>query len=329
MDLSFYSFLFINILIITLLFKNADIISKKIGLNKKQDDQTPLVGGLGIFIFFILFNFYLFYFQKQLVIDYQFNILILISIIFIIGFFDDVFQLSYIKRLIFIYLIFVIFLKFTNFYIIDQLYFESINKTVLLGNFALYITPFFILLLLNSLNMADGINGNSGIIIISYLYLLYENNINLNLLVLSIIIPLILFLYFNLRNKIYLGDSGIYLLSSIIALYVINKYNTKSIMISCEEIFLIFLIPGLDMFRLFILRLLKKRNPFKGDNNHLHHLLLSKYDLKYTLLIYFILINWPNILYSSFKINILLLILTNIFIFILFVLYLQKLKKFS
>ena len=100
-------------------------------------------------------------------------------------------------------------------------------------------------------------------------------------------------------------------------------------MISCEEIFLIFLIPGLDMFRLFILRLLKKRNPFKGDNNHLHHLLLSKYNLKYTLLIYFILINWPNILYSSFKINILLLIFTNIFIFILFVLYLQKLKKFS
>ena len=329
MDLSFYSFLFINILIITLLFKNADIISKKIGLNKKQDDQTPLVGGLGIFIFFILFNFYLFYFQKQLVIDYQFNILILISIIFIIGLIDDLFQLSYIKRLIFIYLIFIIFLKSTNFYIIDQLYFESINKTVLLGSFALYITPFFILLLLNSLNMADGINGNSGIIIISYLYLLFENNINLNLLVLSIIIPLILFLYFNLRNKIYLGDSGIYLLSSIVALYVINKYNTKSIMISCEEIFLIFLIPGLDMFRLFILRLLKKRNPFKGDNNHLHHLLLSKYNLTYTLLIYFILINWPNILYRSFKINILLLIFTNIFIFILFVLYLQKLKKFS
>ena len=201
MDLSFYSFLIFNFLIITLLFKNADIISKKIGLNKKQDDQTPLVGGLGIFIFFVLFNFYLFYFQKQLVIDYQFNILILISIIFTIGLIDDLFQLSYIKRLIFIYLIFIIFLKFTNFYIIDQLYFESINKTVLLGSFALYITPFFILLLLNSLNMADGINGNSGIIIISYLYLLFENNINLNLLVLSIIIPLILFLYFNLRNK--------------------------------------------------------------------------------------------------------------------------------
>ena len=64
MDLSFYSFLFINILIITLLFKNADIISKKIGLNKKQDDQTPLVGGLGIFIFLFLFNFLFVLFSK-------------------------------------------------------------------------------------------------------------------------------------------------------------------------------------------------------------------------------------------------------------------------
>ena len=65
MDLSFYSFLFINILIITLLFKNADIISKKIGLNKKQDDQTPLVGGLGIFIFFVYLTFICFIFRNN------------------------------------------------------------------------------------------------------------------------------------------------------------------------------------------------------------------------------------------------------------------------
>ena len=31
------------------------------------------------------------------------------------------------------------------------------------------------------------------------------------------------------------------------------------------------LIPGLDMFRLFAERLILK-NPFKGDNSHIHHL---------------------------------------------------------
>ena len=329
MDLNFYLITIFNILIITILFKKADFISKKIGLYKKQDDQTPLIGGLGIYVYFIIFNSYIYYFEKEFLIDHQLNILILISTIFIIGLIDDLYQLSYAYRLIFIYLILVIFLKFNEFYLIDNLYFESVNKTILLGNFSIYITPFFILLLLNSLNMADGINGNSTVIILSYLLLLFHNNINLNLLTLSIVPALLVFFYFNLRNRIYLGDSGIYFLSLIISLYVINKYNTESIVISCEEIFLIFLIPGLDMFRLFIFRLFKKKNPFIGDKNHFHHLLINRFELKYTLLIYFTLINWPIILHNIFKLNILILLLVNILLFFILIFYLQKLKKFS
>ena len=36
------------------------------------------------------------------------------------------------------------------------------------------------------------------------------------------------------------------------------------------------LLPGLELIRLFIIRLASKRNPFSGDRNHLHHLLLKK-----------------------------------------------------
>ena len=45
-----------------------------------------------------------------------------------------------------------------------------------------------------------------------------------------------------------------------------------------EEIFIIMMVPGLDMFRLFIQRLLNK-NPF-GDRNHIHHLLLKSMAIK-------------------------------------------------
>ena len=34
-------------------------------------------------------------------------------------------------------------------------------------------------------------------------------------------------------------------------------------------------IPGLDMFRLFLFRIMKGQNPFKADNNHIHHILLE------------------------------------------------------
>ena len=40
------------------------------------------------------------------------------------------------------------------------------------------------------------------------------------------------------------------------------------------------------MFRLFLIRISKAKDPFSGDLNHLHHYLISKFSLKITLLIY-------------------------------------------
>ena len=39
------------------------------------------------------------------------------------------------------------------------------------------------------------------------------------------------------------------------------------------------IIPGIDLIRLFITRILKVSHPFKPDRNHLHHILLRKYNL--------------------------------------------------
>ena len=36
-------------------------------------------------------------------------------------------------------------------------------------------------------------------------------------------------------------------------------------------------VPGLDMFRLFCIRIINGKNPFKADKKHLRHLLLKKY----------------------------------------------------
>ena len=91
-------------------------------------------------------------------------------------------EISYVFRLIFIYIILIIFLNFNEDYLISYLYFESLDKTFLLNEYSLIVTPFFILLLLNSLNMADGINGNSAFIVLSYIILLYEKNNDLNFL---------------------------------------------------------------------------------------------------------------------------------------------------
>ena len=218
----------------------------------------------------------------------------------------------------------MIFLKFNESFLVNQLYFESIRKTFLLGELAYFLTPLFIMLLLNSLNMVDGVNGNSGIIFLSFFLLIFNIDSELNFFLFLITVSLIIFLYFNFRNYTYIGDSGIYFISVFLSLYLIDSYNYNSSNLSCEKIFLILMIPGIDMFRLFCVRIYNKKNPFKGDLNHLHHLFTSNLKLGYSLLLYIILILWPFLFYNYFNTNILILIFINLLVYSLIVIKFKK-----
>ena len=274
MNLIFYNILCLSIL--TLFYYNSKKISVFTSLYKKINDDTPLVGGLGIYLFFI-FGILNLYISEKIYIFENFSIIILITCIFIIGLLDDIFNINYKIRLLSIFLIIFIFLKIDNRFIINYLYFESLNKTFVLGNLSFFITPFFFMLLLNSINMADGINGNSGIIFLIFFLLMFNSNNELNLFLILLVPALVIFLIFNFKNILYLGDSGVYFLSIFMSLYITNRYNSINSNLSCEEIFLILMIPGIDMFRLFCIRIYQKKNPFKGDLNHLHHLLIRKF----------------------------------------------------
>ena len=45
------------------------------------------------------------------------------------------------------------------------------------------------------------------------------------------------------------------------------------------EIFIILSFPGLDMFRLFMIRIFKGKNPFNPDRNHIHHLIQKRFNI--------------------------------------------------
>ena len=124
--------------------------------------------------------------------------------------------------------------------------------------------------------MYDGINGQSGlyIIIIFGHFILKDINLYFSIL---IFLTSLFFLILNINNKIFLGNSGSLLMALLISTMIINAYNNGKIS-NCEEIFILLMLPGIDMARLFIQRILNKKNPFKADNQHLHHLLLKKFS---------------------------------------------------
>ena len=120
-----------------------------------------------------------------------------------------------------------------------------------------------------------------------------------------------------------MGDSGVFLCSFVLAYFMVKNYNINIIDYS-DKIFILMMVPGIDMFRLFMFRILNKKNPFKPDNSHIHHILLRKFTYLQTILIIFLLVNVPIIL-SFFDVSSLFIILS--FLFSYFFLITNHLKK--
>ena len=123
----------------------------------------------------------------------------------------------------------------------------------------------------------------------------------------------------------FLGDSGTHLLAFVVSYIIIKSHNLEQIF-SPEEIFIILSLPGLDMFRLFLFRIIKGKNPFKSDRNHIHHLILRKMSLiKTFLLIQFIII--INILLYYYFVNKLNVLFLNLFSYIVLFLFFSQGRK--
>ena len=67
------------------------------------------------------------------------------------------------------------------------------------------------------------------------------------------------------------------LLGFLISYFFIDSYNKN--LFFADEIFIIMFIPGIELLRLFFLRLSRGQSPMSSDKEHLHHYLLNKYDL--------------------------------------------------
>lgn len=264
------------------LIKIYDIPDNKRKLHKFP---VPLIGGTIIMLnFIILILFGNFYTHNQ--------IFIFSLLFFLIGFADDKFNLLPSNKFFLNIFVLLFFFGFNENLLIDELNFLKIEF-----QFNYFFSYFFsilcILLFINSVNLFDGINLQSLIYCSIVLLFLYYKNNNLTYLI-PILLIIILLMYFNYKNRLFLGDSGIYLLSSFIAFNILHLYNFNKQIIP-EEIFIIMIVPGIDMFRLFIQRLSKRQNPFNGDRNHIHHLLLKSYGYNKAIFFLFLLIVIPAI----------------------------------
>ena len=289
---------------------------------KKHKLSTPLLGGF-IFasnLFLIIFLNYLFdlnIISLQAAIKDYFVIIFLIFSFFLIGFFDDKYQLKPEKKIIFSLFFLITSLMFNKNLLLTDLNFFFYKK-IFLNDFNFFFTIFCIIILVNAINFYDGINGQSIIFfLISFIFLAYKSPNFIFYILICLVLVFILFL--NISNKIFMGDNGIYLLSVLLSVCLIYEYKEFKSILYVEEIFYLLILPGYDLLRLTITRMAKGKNPFYGDRKHIHHLLIDRFSLLKTNIILFLLIVLPIFLYSFLKFNffIVLVVITFIYIFMI------------
>ena len=120
-----------------------------------------------------------------------------------------------------------------------------------------------------------------------------------------------IYFLFNLNGKLFFGESGIYIVSFLTSLLIIFGYKKGYFYL--EQIILLLLIPGIDMIRVTIHRIINKISISKPDKNHLHHKLIKNFDSNTSLIIVVLLILPTNLISIFLSEFIFLLILINIF----------------
>jgi UDP-GlcNAc:undecaprenyl-phosphate GlcNAc-1-phosphate transferase len=320
---------FIPVIIFFLLYLFKDPIAKNLKLydtpNKKikfHKKKTPKLGGLILILNGVIILYFSIMFKENVF----FKILLLTILCSFVGLLDDIIDISPYKKFIILTSIIITFLLFNHEFRIEKIIFENIlfQKIIIFRNrevISIFLTTLCYLLIINAYNMSDGHNGLASFIALSWFlyFLTYKSPIFFFLI--SIIISVFLILIFNIKFKIFLGDSGNYFISVFFASLVINHNNIANNFFA-EEIFILFMLPGIDMLRLFILRIINKKNPFKGDRQHLHHYLKNKFKNDNLVLMSYVILFISPIIFLVTK------LMDNLLIIIFFIgIYLISLAK--
>jgi UDP-GlcNAc:undecaprenyl-phosphate GlcNAc-1-phosphate transferase len=319
----YLGFIILNLLSIkyfSVLSKFYNVFDLPDSERKIHKKPVSLFGGFLIYLnLFLIFICDLIFEDNLLIFENRDNVIffLLSSLFFLLGYADDKYSLSANKKL-FILLILILSLLFLdNKLLISVLRFSFLEQNLNLGFFSYPFTILCIILFVSAFNMFDGINLQCGLyslVILVGLKLYYEFYFIFDLM----IIFLLFFLYLNFKNKCFLGNSGSHLLAFIFSYFFIKRYNS-GIELKADDIFIIMMIPGFELLRLAIFRLLDKRHPFEADKNHLHHFLILKFNFFQTTIIQQMLIISPILLSFTILNSIFVIILTAmVYLFLIF-----------
>jgi UDP-GlcNAc:undecaprenyl-phosphate GlcNAc-1-phosphate transferase len=252
-----------------------------------HDMLIPRIGGVSFFIAVVVYFLQAREEFDALGLGYIF---VGAALLFFIGLYDDVRSVRPLFKLL---AQIVALLGVVGFYYdaIERFRIHSVFELLPPGIFQVLVFGFFIVLI-NAINLMDGIDGLAALISINFFsvmaFVFYRSNHHhFSILSLVILGSIIAFLFFNLssRYKVFMGDCG-----SLFLGFLMCSFSLQLMESSCCDpamhdlsgnqltyVFLaLFSLPVVDLMRVVLIRLIKGKHVFHADRNHLHHLIIDK-----------------------------------------------------
>lgn len=278
----FFVLLFITSLFIHRYFlkRSHKYLLKKANVSAERwsSQSKPIFGGITFYAVFILSILIYFLLPgSKFNLDDQFIAIILVPTLgFLMGLADDMFNTP------------------PNFKFLIQLviagvliYFGIYIQIFSVGWVNYLLTVFWVVGIMNSINMLDNMDAISSLItiialIVAFINIIFNCQFNLvfyTIILLGTLASIVSFLYYNWNpSKMYMGDNGSQFIGSVLAVFgIIYMWNIPAVQNNPSElksfliVILAFIVPLTDTTTVTINRLLRKQSPFKGGRDHTTH----------------------------------------------------------
>ena len=247
---------------------------------KDHTDKTPKVGGLAI-AFGLALTALLMGFASQVHPAFWLGLLIIV----LTGTVDDMLDLNpYIKFLAQIAA--ALAMSYWGGLLVQSLGNLISDHPLILNRFALPLTIFAVIGVVNAINFCDGADGLAGgLVSIALFWLAVVCAVTADATMLTLVLALLgclaAFLAFNLRSPwrsraaVFLGDAGSLSLGFVLAWLTVDAAQGEMPMFAPVTAVWLLAIPISDTIVCMSRRLIHGRSPFRADRTHLHHILID------------------------------------------------------
>lgn len=266
---------------------------------------------------------------------YSYPPLVCLFAIFLYGLGDDLLSYKPWKKLFFQLLIAGIIVCKCNMYICIEDIFPGLNilRPIWIGFEVIVIA-----MIINAYNLIDGSDGLCSMLsligALVYGVLFYLNGQYFECaMAIALSGALIGFIFYNLSPAyVFMGDSCSTFIGLVFGYFTfkylntVNSLNLLSFSNRSVIAFSIVSLPVLDLIRLFLFRLAKGKNPFKGDANHIHHLLLRSGFSKVRVVVFLSLVQLLFIFSAFILLNgpLPASIIFNVLCYVVFIIFVNK-----